>query len=177
MVTFAVGFAFWCDCSGLGELRSSPDRGFYPVDQAAKIDRARALLDDLSSPQDHQRRNAADAEARGDLGFVLGVELGDPDRWFKSPGRRVDHRGHGLARTAPRRPEINQDGQVGVIDVTVEIAGGERQRRADEQALFAPAAARPVGDAVEVNTVGRGAMRADNLSSLVHGGLLAAAER
>jgi len=94
-----------------------------------------------TAERDH-RRDAADAEAAGDVRLLLGVQLGDPD--FRGEPLRClfVRRRHHPARPAPWRPEIDDNRQIVRRDVAVEVLRAELDRVPRKQQLLACAAAR-----------------------------------
>jgi protein-S-isoprenylcysteine O-methyltransferase Ste14 len=92
--------------------------------------------------EDH-RRDAADAEGGGDLGNALGVELGEANRWLEVAGGRSELRRHGPTRAAPARPEVDENGNLGLSDHPVEgVGAAEFDRMAVEQRRVATPAVR-----------------------------------
>src|SRR4029079_7655755 len=121
--------------------RVLPPRGGYPrgskgrlrpLDIAVKErgelrlrQRADAGRLDVAVLEQHQRRNAADAEARRHLLVVVDVDL----RYLQAAAIFLGHffqdRGNGLARTAPLRPVIDEDGDLGLQDLGLEAVVGD----------------------------------------------------
>jgi hypothetical protein len=100
-----------------------------------------------------QRRNATDTIFTCNGLCLLGIKLGQAQPRFQ-PGCSLFKCGrHHLARPAPRRPEVDHHGDVTAFDVLPEAAGTQRHRMSCEQALFALAAARRIGQACSGNPV------------------------
>src|SRR6266404_2081661 len=100
-----------------------------------------ALAGDLFTlMKDHERGNAADAEARAQPLLRLGIDLGQAHARLE-PGRRpVEIRRHHLAGTAPGGPEIDGERNVGLRGVALETRFGQRHGMSLEQELTAMAA-------------------------------------
>jgi hypothetical protein len=81
-------------------------------------------------------------------------------------------RRHHPARAAPRRPEIHDDRNVALADVSVEIRVGELDRVAGEERLLA-AAAFTLGRAFGEHPVYGGAVGTNDVDRGAHGGLMA----
>src|SRR5665213_4208443 len=74
--------------------------------------RAGLAEDDDLVAQDHQRRDGLDPEGGSQLLLGLGVDL--PEHQFRVVGSGLfEDRSERTARTAPRRPEVDQDGVIG----------------------------------------------------------------
>src|SRR5579884_25903 len=65
-------------------------------------------LDQLSAPEDPERRDAHDAVPGGDGAVLVDVDLRDLEPPLVLLGELLDDRGDHPARTAPRRPEVHQ---------------------------------------------------------------------
>src|SRR4051794_37256429 len=73
--------------------------------------------------QDH-RGYGEDPVVGSGLLVVVRVELDDPDV-VALVGDLLEDRGHDPARAAPRRPEIDQDGGLGLDDLGLEVGVGD----------------------------------------------------
>ena len=82
------------------------------------------LTDQLTALEDEERRDAADAEAGRDLRVLVDVELGHLGLALVLVGELIDERSDLLARTTPRRREVDEDGDVGLEDQLVEVDVG-----------------------------------------------------
>jgi hypothetical protein len=111
-----------------------------PLPQRSGVDRACALAENLIVPKDHQRRNTSDAISFRKLRLGFRVEFQKTHRRFHLRSDGVIDGCHHLAGTAPSGPEIDYDGDVIVVHVSVEALRADWNRRADEQRLVtAPA--------------------------------------
>jgi len=75
---------------------------------------ANLLIDNLAALEDEYGRDAHDSILSGDVWLgvhVYFVDLGLP---LELAGKLLDGRTDRLARTAPLRPEVNEDGDVGL---------------------------------------------------------------
>ncbi len=87
-----------------------------------------------------EARNTANGKASRDPGLAFGVQFSKPHLWLQLPRRRLKHRRHLSAGSAPGGPEIDQQGKVARARVAVEIGRGEFNRLAWEKDRAAPAA-------------------------------------
>jgi hypothetical protein len=78
-------------------------------------------------------------------------------------------RRHRAARPAPRRPEIDDDGDLASVDLSIEIRRSEFDRMAIEEALLAVSAKRTVADARFGQPVNGIAERAGEANGRIHG--------
>src|SRR5262245_56222687 len=84
---------------------------------------ARLLKQDHFLAEHHQGRDRADAEGAGELLLLIGVDLGEHHVLVRLRGLLVDRR-KTLARTAPRRPEVDDHHRV-VANRLLEVLLGE----------------------------------------------------
>jgi hypothetical protein len=63
---------------------------------------------------------AADAEAGADALNRLGIDLGEYDPRLKPRRRALELGRHHLARATPRGPEVDEDGDIALLDVLQE---------------------------------------------------------
>ena len=94
-------------------IRSIPTLLFIPME--GKPQMAQGALGHLGFAfhrDEQQRGDRADAERRGKLLFLLGVDLVDVDPVPVFGGQFFEHRCEGLAGTAPRGVEVDQGGFV-----------------------------------------------------------------
>src|SRR5690606_15243331 len=73
-------------------------------------------LDDLAAHENVHGRDAHDAVAGGHAGVLVGVELDDLDLVTVVPRELLEDRGDGATRAAPRRPEVDEHGALGLED-------------------------------------------------------------
>src|SRR3546814_7948480 len=71
--------------------------------------RSRHARDLAAALEQHQRRDAADAETGAQFGLRLGFELAQPHQRLQLRGGGFEMRRHHPARPAPRRPEIRSE--------------------------------------------------------------------
>src|SRR5690606_5460166 len=101
---------------------------------------ARELGHDLAVREQLDGRDAADAEARGELRVRLRVDLHERPRVARLGVQRLQDGAEDAARAAPRRPEVHEHGPraAGLEDVPLEtddgmIVGGlHSERKAEE---------------------------------------------
>src|SRR6202163_4616090 len=115
-----------------------------PLNERARVHRARLSRDFAAALKNDQRRNASDTVATGDLLSCLGVKLRESHAGFQLRGCPRKVRGHRPARPAPRGPEIDDDGDLASVDLGIEISRSEFNRVAIEEALLAVSANRAV---------------------------------
>lgn len=120
-----------------GSLRQA---GCHPAHNVLRAHGARLTCNLMSPSEQNQGWNAADTELRGQVGFCLGIDLGQPDPGFELARRLLELRGHHLARPAPRCPEIDQQWQVAALHVARKRRRGQLDGFAREQGLLAAAA-------------------------------------
>src|SRR5690606_6270648 len=82
----------------------------------------------LAAPEDLEGGDAGDAVAGGHLRVLVDVELDDADPALVLGGDLVEDRRHLLARAAPLRPEVDDDGDVGAEHLRVEGGVGDLGR-------------------------------------------------
>src|SRR5580700_5907952 len=109
--------------SDLGHLLRLDGRRLYEVSQEVDIDQAGVLLRDLAVIEYDQRRDAADAVASGDRRLLVDIDFGETDARLEFLCGALEDRRHRAARTAPRRPEIDDHRHVVALDVLVEVRG------------------------------------------------------
>ena len=115
---------------------------FDPAQQILQIHRA-GLARNLAAPAEcNQRWNAADAVARGDVGFGLGVEFRQPRLKLELRGGLCVGRCHHAAGRAPLRPEIHHQWQFIGGKVAIEARAIKFDRIGGQQGFTATAAAR-----------------------------------
>src|SRR3982074_2725474 len=73
-------------------------------------------LDRLSSLEEDHRRDRKDLEASRCLRGLVGVELDDPEVLTLCRDL-LEHGGNDTARTTPGRPEVDEDGPLGLDDL------------------------------------------------------------
>ena len=71
--------------------------------------------------EQNQRGNAANAELRGDILSLIGIELGHSDIGFKCLRDAGKCRCHRLTGAAPGRPEVDYERNVGAGHMPIEI--------------------------------------------------------
>ncbi len=113
-----------------------------PAQQLTEFHGAGLAGDFLPMPEKRQGRDAADAETGGNGGFGFGVEFHQAHSRFQARRRCFENRRHRPAGSAPRRPEIDQYGQVAAPQVALKGGGIDSERVRGEQRLFALAAYR-----------------------------------
>src|SRR6056297_74935 len=96
------------------------DAAFDPVLQRGLGGGAGAVRDHLAILEDEQRRDAADAHGGGGVRVAVNVDLGDLDLAAHFFGQFFEGRTDLLARATPFGPEIDHDGNVGVLNFCVE---------------------------------------------------------
>ena len=115
-------------------------RGEMPVDpgaQRAGRQGARLARDLTAAAHEDHGRDRLDLKARGKLPFRVGIDLGEPQSRLKLFRRRFENRRHRAARSAPGRPEIDQQRQVGRIGVPIEMRRVEIDWVSGEEGLMA----------------------------------------
>ena len=118
---------------------------------------------------DHQGRNAADVETAGDAREHVGVHLEEARRHLHFLGGGGEMRTHDLAGAAPFGPEIDDDREVGALDMAIEFGLVMDFDDAGKEGRAAGAAIGPQA-AVELFAAGAidfAAMRANHMN-LVH---------
>src|ERR1700674_668405 len=115
-----------------------------PFDERARVHRPRLPRDFAATLKNDQRRDASDTVATGDLLRTLGVDLRESHARLQFRGRAGEVRRHRAAGPAPRRPEIDDDGDLASVDLGIEISRSEFDRVAIEEALLAVSANRAV---------------------------------
>ena len=131
------------------------------------------LAGDLASvAEQDQRGNAANAKAGGGLPFYLGIELGQAHLRLQLGSGLLEGGPHHLARPAPGRPEIHQNGNVVAPDVFLEVAGCQLHGVGVEKRLVTSAAPGPVGKAGCRYPVYGITAGTDDLYCITHGRLL-----
>src|SRR6056297_2134626 len=95
-----------------------------PVLQRRLRRRSGLVRDDLAILEHEQRGNAADAELAGVHLVFVHIDLGDLDLARVLLGKLLERGADLLAGPAPGRPEIDNDGNVGVLDFCVERGVG-----------------------------------------------------
>jgi hypothetical protein len=73
--------------------------------------RAHEAVDHLAVLDQHDSRQAAHAECRGQLHLRIRVDLGQPDRAVVAGHDLFEDRRQGFARPAPCRPEVHEHGR------------------------------------------------------------------
>ena len=68
------------------------------------------FIDDAAAAKQLHRRNAADLELLREVLVLVGVHLDDFDLAGVFVGKLFEHGSERAARTAPRRPEVDQHG-------------------------------------------------------------------
>src|SRR5882672_869359 len=101
-----------------------------PAIERAEVARARAPRHFLAAAEQDERRDAADAEATGELLVLVGVHLAYLQLRTSLGGEAVEHRRHGTTRAAPLRPEIHEHRQVAAPGMRFESLRVERNRLA-----------------------------------------------
>lgn len=117
--------------------------------------------DFLAVPEQDHGGNAADPVTVGDLLFGFGIELAETELGFERTRRSLELRCHHLAWPAPFRPEIDEQGQIG-IGVSVETGGGQCDWPALEQGGAAAAAAGVIRQSFLRNAIDGTTFRASN---------------
>src|ERR1019366_3753158 len=140
-----------------------------PFDERACVQRARLARDLATALENDQCGDASNAVAAGDLLRAFGVELGESHAGFQRRGRAREVRRHGAARPAPRSPEVDDDGNLAPVDLSVETRGGELNRMAIEQAFLAAPANRAVDQAGLGHPVDGVAGRTGEVNGNIHG--------
>ncbi|CAI8790913.1 protein of unknown function [Methylocaldum szegediense] len=115
-----------------------------------------------------QRGNAANAEARSENRFFLGVGFGEAEARFQLARRFFERRRHHAAGTAPGCPEINQQRNIAACGKEVEIGCRESDGVAFEQALSTASAIGRIGEARRRQAVDGPAMGANNMRGFAH---------
>ena len=120
----------------------------------------------VATMQQHHRRDAADAEARGQCRFGLGIEFAQAHMRLQLRGCLGELRCHLPARAAPRCPEVDQRWQLRALRVGLECSGVERHRRADEQGVVAASTSRQLAQSRGWYPVDGIAVRAGDLQQV-----------
>ncbi len=104
-----------------------------PLDVALR-DGAEEPVDDLAVAQGVHRRDRLDPELRRDLRVLVDVDLGEHDLALGGVDHLLDDRSERAARAAPRRPQVDDDGDGGglVDDVRLERRVGDVDGHADQ---------------------------------------------
>ena len=76
--------------------------------------------DRRSALQDHEVRDAADAEARGQRGVLFGIDLQHEGSALHGLGGGLDLRRRHATRPTPPRPKVHEHGHLGALDHIVE---------------------------------------------------------
>ena len=83
-------------------------------------DESGLLGDELSAVEDGEVRDSADVVTGGELAVLLGVDLEDEGTSLGVGGGLLHFRGRHAAGSAPLGPEVDEDGDTGVLDDLVE---------------------------------------------------------
>ena len=115
----------------LGIVADRPDEPFDEGDDLALRNRADEAVDRLALLEGDDRRDRLDAELLGDLRMIVDVHLDEADLALGRRDRFFNDRRELLARTAPRRPEIDDDGRLerGGDDIRAECRRGRLHGR------------------------------------------------
>ena len=100
----------------------------------------------------------------------LGIYLGQPHLGFKQGGCPLELRRHHLARSAPRRPKVNQQRQLTALQMTGEGRCGQINGLSGEQRVLAPPAIGLLCQLVGWHAVDGLAVWADDMNAVTHEG-------
>lgn len=118
------------------------------------------LGDELAGVEDGEVGDATDVVAGGELRVLLGVDLEDEGAAGGVGGGLLDLGGGHAAGAAPVGPEVDEDGDAGVLDDLVEERGVGGDGLVDgRERVFAVAASAGVGEVVGRDTVLLSAVR------------------
>ncbi|CAG4885372.1 protein of unknown function [Georgfuchsia toluolica] len=143
--------------------------GLNPALQAGGVHRPGLARDLATATKDGQGRDTADGEAGCQLLLIFGIHLGQLVVRLQFACHLHEGRRHHAAGAAPRRPEIDHDGQIGATDMTLETGGIEFDWFAREEGTLAFPTGAACRKAIFRNAVGGVAVRADNDQRFVHG--------
>jgi hypothetical protein len=123
-------------------LNCQPRRpvGAAPSDKIALGSGAGEAIDFPTAQREDDRRDAAHAELLGQRGLLIDVDLDEADARFEPTCGALEGGSHGVAKGAPRRPEIDQQRNVALVEMARETCAVERDGPALEQRLMARAA-------------------------------------
>jgi len=96
----------------------------------------------MTAAERDQRRNAADAVARGQCRRFFGVDFGETQARVELPRRLRENRRHHFARATLRGPEIHHHGQIVLFDMSLDVAFVQNNRLGVKQRSMATAALR-----------------------------------
>ena len=71
--------------------------------------------------ENDQCRDAPDGEPASQLGFDFRIDFGNTNGLFQFFCSAIEDRRHHFARAVLRRPKVDEDGNIGIVDVPVEI--------------------------------------------------------
>ena len=91
-----------------------------PGDESRTVHRPGLSGDLAATPEQDQRRNRLNAVAPGNTLLSFGIDLQEPDMRLQLRSGRLERRRHGAARSAPARPEIDEDGQASPAHMPIE---------------------------------------------------------
>ena len=109
----------------------------YPVLQAVEIHGTGGAGYFPAPFVDGEGGDTTDLVLRGKLLFLLGINLGYPDFWFKLGRGLFENRGHHFAGATPRRPEIHQHRDIAFRNMLVEVVCIQLEGLADKQVILA----------------------------------------
>ena len=118
-----------------------------------------------TAKHDHGR-NAANVEARGNRGLILGIQFREAQSGLEAPRGGFEGRCHGAAGRAPRRPEVDHHGQIAAADMFGEIRPLSGSRASLQKSEMAAGAARCFADPLGRQTHHRVTVRAYHMNSV-----------
>src|SRR4051812_17017604 len=118
--------------------------------------------------EEEQRRDALDPEFGGELWFGIDVDPDQPSARLKRLRRALEHGRHRPAGSAPGRPEIRDDRNVGAGEMAPEALAGQLDRLALKQFRAAVAALGSLRRPVPGNAIDPVAIRAEDMECIGH---------
>src|SRR5690606_18103925 len=141
----------------------------YPALDIGRAHCARLARDLAAVREHHERRDAANAEARGDILLCFRVQLQHAGVAAERGRRALELGRHHPAGSAPLGPEIDDDRDVVAGDVLLERGARNLVRLAVEQGAMTLSALRALAEAVGRDAVHREAMRTNDVARVAHG--------
>src|SRR5690606_19789478 len=148
-----------------GSLRQA---GCHPAHNVLRAHGARLTCNLMSPSEQNQGWNAANTELGCQVRLGLGIYLGQPHLGFKQGGCLLELRRHHLARSAPRRPKVNQQRQVTALQMTGEGRCGQINGFSGEQRALAPPANGLLCQLVGWHAIDGLAVWADDMHAVTH---------
>ena len=157
-------------------LRSTAGRGLYertsmlsrPGEELWQRHRACGPCDFFAMLNENEARDTADVEVGGEIGCRLGVDLYEADMWLELGSGALEDGSHHAARTAPFRPEIDQQRDVARLDVLRKARLVESERPTLKERIAASTAFAASIELLARHEIGRVASGTNHVHRLRH---------